>query len=113
MEFLRAVGQVSSQFSLQLDTTRKRTVNDKVGSGDETRRRTGQEHHRPRHFLRLSHAPRRIERHRLFEQLRISVLDLFPHAAREIRIPRRQRIDPDVARREKDKVSGRCLRRWR
>ena len=81
---------------LELHAARQRAIDHEVGARNETGRRAGQEHHGPGHLLRPAHAPGRIQRHRLLEQFRIAVLDLFPDAAGKISVAGRQCIDADA-----------------
>ena len=83
-------------FHLQLHSSRQRPIYHKIRPGNETRRRTGQKHHRSCHFLRPPHSPGRVQCHCLTEQRRVAMLDLFPDPTWEIGIAWRQRIDPDV-----------------
>src|ERR1700733_91515 len=53
---------------LELDAARQRAVDDKICSGDEAGRRTGQEHNGARDLSRRAHPAGRIEGKRLSEQ---------------------------------------------
>ena len=81
---------------LELHALRKRTVDDQIGAGDETRARAGEEHDRVGDLLRRTHAPGRIARQHRLEHLGIALLDDVPYPALEVDIAGRDHVGADI-----------------